>query len=112
MECCRRECAASGVLVSDGAPLAGLEDARWEGGPELEFWDMDRCCGDVGAPVVVRARTGPSRRSDEVDLTSYSLGGNGAHTTRRRTPANEVSGYGEVSGGIINPNSQETSSPS
>ena len=40
LECCRRVGVASGVLVSDGAPPTGL-DARPEGGPELEFWDMD-----------------------------------------------------------------------
>lgn len=34
-KCCRLTGAYSGVLVPDGAPPAGLEDARWEGGPEL-----------------------------------------------------------------------------
>ena len=39
VKCCRLTGASSGVLVSDVAPLAGL-DALLEGGPELEFWDM------------------------------------------------------------------------
>ena len=30
----------------DGAPLAGL-DARLEGGPELEFWDMDMVVSEM-----------------------------------------------------------------
>ena len=45
-ECCRRVGASSGVLVSDGTPPLGL-DARSEGGPELEFWDMDRVVSET-----------------------------------------------------------------
>ena len=46
LECGRRVGAASGVLVSDVAPPDGL-DARPEGGPELEFWDMDRVVSEM-----------------------------------------------------------------
>ena len=45
-ECCKRVGASSGVLVSDGTPPLGL-DARSEGGPELEFWDMDRVVSET-----------------------------------------------------------------
>ena len=46
-ECCRRVGAASGVPVSDGMSPAGLEDARREGGPDLEFWDMDSRVSEI-----------------------------------------------------------------
>lgn len=45
-KCCRLTDASSGVLVSDAPPPAGL-DVRREGGPDLEFWNMDRVASEM-----------------------------------------------------------------
>ena len=44
--CCKCVGASSGMPVLDVAPPASL-DAQREGGPELEFWGMDRVVAEM-----------------------------------------------------------------